>query len=425
MRTRFIAGFAIALGLFSSSASAEVWQKSQIEDLIQAAEAAPLEGLPVIEDALAPVLMFEGQADIDPRYSTAADVASTSLFLRLAQIYATGATDPATVDPNWRIPRPADPEADALLAAISAGERPSTLLNALLPSSSAYQALRAELARLRTAPQDSDNDANISHVLANLERWRWLPRNFPARRIEVLLAQYELEYFDGVTTAPTHFDVIVGAPRTPSPVFEAAIESVTLNPYWDPPASIVTRELAPRFARDPGAATREGFEVLDGAGQALDVTSVHWRTRPFPYHLRQLPGPQNALGRLRFDLPNAYAVYLHDTPSQSLFERTTRAFSHGCIRVRTPMALAAALLGDPWDATALQNVINTGVTQTIPLSAPTPVYVLYLTVVMNDNGTLRYVDDINHRDAAIARVLTPASEAVAEIADRQPGCMRE
>jgi murein L,D-transpeptidase YcbB/YkuD len=260
----------------------------------------------------------------------------------------------------------------------------------------------------------------MTQILANMERWRWLPRSFPARRVEVRLAQYELRYFDGVTSAPMLYDVIVGAPRTPSPVFAATIGSVTLNPDWNTPMSIVNSELLPRFRRDPSRVTREGYQVLDANGSAVDPAVVDWQARPFPYHLRQVPGAQNALGQLRFDLPNPFSVYLHDTPSQSLFERTTRALSHGCIRVKTPIALAASLLGDPWTESAINDAIAQGATQTIRLSQPTPVYLLYLTAVLGEDESVLYLDDINRRDAALAARLNGTNRQVVATASTAP-----
>ena len=394
---------ATILTLFlAQPAAAGAWRDEQVDDLIQVAEAAPLEGLPVPENALEQALALHHLNDVFPEAAIARDLAADVLFTELADAYARGAVDPSLVDRDWNIARPAIPDLAALTSAIQAGAQPSIVLRGLLPTSDEYRALRTELARLRATPAEPQADAHVTQILANLERWRWLPRTFPARRVEVRLAQYELRYFDGVIATPTLYDVIVGAPRTPSPVFAATIESVTLNPDWDPPMSIVSRELLPRFRRDPTRVAREGYEVLDAAGSPVDPALVDWHARPFPYHLRQIPGAQNALGQLRFDLPNPFSVYLHDTPSQSLFERTTRALSHGCIRVKTPIALAASLLGDPWSEAALGDAIAQGATQTIPLSQPTPVYLLYLTTVLGEDGSVLYLDDINHRDAAIA-----------------------
>ncbi len=407
MRTLLAIASVLALFL-GQPAAAQIWRPDQVDDLVRAAETAPLEGLPVPEDGLAQVLLMQHLNDVDANAAPALDMVAETLFIELAQSYARGGVDPALADHDWSIPRPPAPDQNALIANLRAGAHPSVLLAGLLPASDDYRALRAELARLRADRSDPEASAHLTQVLANLERWRWLPRTLPPRRIEVRLAQYELKYFDGVNAAPTSYDVIVGAPRTPSPVFAATIESITLNPDWDPPASIVTRELLPRFRRNPAEASREGYEVLDADGNAVDAGAVNWQARPFPYHLRQLPGAHNALGRLRFDLPNPFSVYLHDTPSQTLFSRENRALSHGCIRVKAPTALAAALLGDPWSATILEDSIAQGATQTIPLSQPTPVYLLYLTAVADENGAVAYLNDINRRDAALVARLDGA-----------------
>jgi murein L,D-transpeptidase YcbB/YkuD len=412
MRAIFLSVVSAMMLLSSAPALAQGWRAAQIADLIRAAAAAPQEGLPVPEDALERVLLIQYLRDFNAGFEAALESAANELFLRLASAYAAGGVDPAIADPDWHIPRAANPDMNGLMTQLHAGGQPSVLLQGLLPASADYIALRNELARLRASPSSAENQAHIVQVLANLERWRWLPRRFPDRRIEVHLAQYELVYFDGVNSAPARYDVIVGAPRSPSPVFAATIEAVTLNPYWNPPYSIVVNELAPRFARNPLQAAREDFEVLDSRENVVDASAVNWRARPLLYHLRQRPGPQNALGRLRFDLPNPYSVYLHDTPSRSLFERTVRAFSHGCIRVKAPVALASSLLGADWSETKLSDAIATGATQTIRLANPAPVYLLYQTAIADDNGSIQYLNDVNHRDNAIAAALNARAPAI-------------
>jgi murein L,D-transpeptidase YcbB/YkuD len=156
--------------------------------------------------------------------------------------------------------------------------------------------------------------------------------------------------------------------------------------------------------------TRENFDVLDSSGRTVEPATVDWRARPFPYTLRQRPGPSNALGRLRFDLPNPYAVFLHDTPSRSLFARADRALSHGCIRVAEPVALATMALGDAaWDQAAIEAAIDNGATQTIALASPLPIYVLYVTAAADSIVEVRYADDIYGRDVAILRALDSSS----------------
>jgi murein L,D-transpeptidase YcbB/YkuD len=291
----------------------------------------------------------------------------------------------------------------ALGASLDAGAPPGRLLAGLLPDSEEYPLLRAELVRLNALGDDADERGRIPQLRANLERWRWLPRYLPLRRVEVRLAQFEL-YFHRENAPSARHAVIVGAQRTPSPVFAAEIVSVTLNPYWDPPASIAANELLPRFRRNRAAARREGFEAIDGSGRVID--DVDWSARPFPYRLRQRPGEANALGRLRLDLPNPYAVYLHDTPNKRLFARDERAFSHGCIRVENPVALAAALMASPeWDEAELGAAIETGASQAIALPAPVPIYVLYFTAVAQADGSILYSNDLYRRDSAIATAL--------------------
>lgn len=390
-------------------------------DLRAALAAAPAQGFAPETRTIAELDRLDQASARDAEAAAALDALADDALARLAAHFATGAVDPARVDPEWRLPRPAAPDLVALRASVATGASPSLLLNALLPPSAEYSALVGELALLQALPaNDSDangrsRDARIDAVRANLERWRWLPRELPARRIDVLVPFFELRLRDAAA-APIAHAVIVGARRTPSPSFTAAISSITLNPTWTPPSSIVTNELLPRFRRDPGAAAADGFDVLDRTGQIVDPALVDWRARPFPYTLRQRAGAGNALGRLRFDLPNPYAVYLHDTPSRGLFARADRALSHGCIRVSEPETLAAAVLGDPaWSLEALQAAIEIGETQTIQAPSPLAIYILYLTAAPDASGAIAYADDIYRRDAPLLRALDDAGDQLASL----------
>jgi murein L,D-transpeptidase YcbB/YkuD len=397
-------GFALVFCI-TAPALARGWSAAQIDALERAALAAPQEGLPAPALALDRVAVMRRVRDIDPVYQGALDQAADDLFAFLAQAYARGALNPASVDAEWRLAPPPPADIAALAASLDDGASPYAVLQALLPRGADYRALRAELALLAAAPDTAEIIQKRGQIRANLERWRWLPRDWPARRVEVRLAQFELLFYssDG---APLQHAVIVGARASPSPVFSAMIEAVTLNPDWTPPQSIAANELLPRFRRNPGAAAREGFEALDSEGRAVDPDAIDWNARPFPYRLRQRPGPGNALGQLRFDLPNPYAVYLHDTPSRSLFGRIDRALSHGCIRVQDPVGLAAAMIApDAWDAASLQAAIETGAPRSIALPAPIPVYVLYLTNARAEDGSVIYLDDLYQRDRALIAAL--------------------
>lgn len=241
-------------------------------------------------------------------------------------------------------------------------------------------------------------------IVANLERWRWLPRVLPVARVEIRIPAYTLSRY-APNGARQDLAVIVGRRQTPSPSFAATIESLTLNPYWESPVSILRAELLPRFRRNPSAAASEGFEGVGRDGRVVDGGAIDWAANPFPYVLRQRPGPQNALGALRFNLPNPYAIYLHDTPAKDLLEREARAFSHGCIRVQAPLTLAASLLGDAWSSEQLSTQIASGDTTIISFPQPIPVYVLYLTSILDADGNLLLLKDIYKLDEAIAKAI--------------------
>lgn len=414
----------LSLALFfsiSPAAFARSWTAPQLDDLERAALAAPEEGVPAAATATEHLVQMRRVRAIDPVYQGAVDLAADDLFAQLAQAFARGAINPASVDREWRLAPPPPTDIATLSAALDAGAAPSVLLRGLLPSSPDYRALRAELLRLAGEPDSETLLAQRAQIRANLERWRWLPRHWPERRVEVRLAQFELTFYPGAGAAPLTHAVIIGARRTPSPVFSAAIESVRLNPDWTPPQNILVNELLPRFRRDPSAAVREGFEAVDAEGQVVSAADIDWRARPFPYQVRQRAGPGNALGRLRFNLPNPYAVYLHDTPNRGLFTRADRALSHGCIRVQAPVALAAAVIGVAgWDVASLEAAIETGEPRTIDLAAPTPVYVLYLTTARGEDGAIVYLDDLYRRDRALIAALDAGASMAAVEEPRGP-----
>lgn len=404
----------------AAKAVGRVWTTEALAQLRAVAESAPNEGLPPETEALDELNRFEGGAQ-PPQAGDQVDVAADALFDSLARAFATGATDPVRADPAWAIARPAEPDLVALHASLATGAAPDMLLRALLPQSSEYVALRAELQRVTSeqpGQRDSaglDRETRLARLRANLERWRWLPRALETTRVEVRVPAHQALLFRDGAVVSTH-GVIVGTPRTPTPTFSAAIRTVTLNPNWDPPTEILLRELLPRFARNPAAAAQEGFEALDANGAAVDPSVVNWAARPFPYRVRQRPGPANALGRIRFDLPNPYSIFLHDTPNRALFTGANLALSHGCIRVDNPLGLATGVLGSAeWTPESLQAAIDTGEQRIITLPTPTKVYLLYLTAAVGDEGAIAYYDDVYRRDPRLIAALdAPDVALVAE-----------
>ncbi|MGE5241349.1 MAG: L,D-transpeptidase family protein, partial [Bacteroidota bacterium] len=194
----------------------------------------------------------------------------------------------------------------------------------------------------------------------------------------------------------------------PTPSFSAQLRMLVINPYWNVPARIAREELLPLQRRDPRYFATHNFQVLDlRSGEQIDPAPVDW-TRidadSFGFRLRQEPGPKNSLGQLSFVLPNPFEIFLHDTPEKALFARDTRTFSHGCIRIEHPVALAQyALRGlEGWDEARIRGEIDSLQQTTLNLPEPIPVYVLYLTSWVDDAGLVNFRDDVYGREDVLA-----------------------
>jgi L,D-transpeptidase YcbB len=233
-------------------------------------------------------------------------------------------------------------------------------------------------------------------VELNLERWRWLPESLGEKYIEVNIPAYELEVVEhGVPTLAMR--VVVGKPYLPTPAFSDEIERLVLNPAWHVPSSIVASEILPAIEKDPGYLDKENMEIVGGSGRTLQV--------------RQRPGPGNSLGQVKFDLPNRWNVYLHDTPADRLFARVTRSLSHGCIRLERPLDLATLLLAGEkgWSRERIEEAIARGATLAVPLAQPVPVHIVYWTAWVGRDGELRFRDDPYRVDAKLAQALRSAA----------------
>jgi murein L,D-transpeptidase YcbB/YkuD len=240
----------------------------------------------------------------------------------------------------------------------------------------------ATLAALNVSVSD-----RIVQIRATLERWREMPRDWPATRIVVNVAAATLTFYRNGTPEITS-RVIVGAPIHPTPVLAARLESVLFNPPWNVPTSIVRKEIMPKVNRDPGYLARNHYLDLGGG------------------RLQQEPGPWNSLGRIKLELPNPFDVYLHDTPSRALFAKSRRTLSHGCIRVEAVKPLALALLGEGWSSEAIDEAIAAGATRRVDLRERVPVYVVYLTAFVDADGTVEFRDDVYGRDRRLIAALS-------------------
>ncbi len=233
-------------------------------------------------------------------------------------------------------------------------------------------------------------------ILANMEMWRWEPHAMGGERIEINIPDYTLRLMNGDTLIH-EARVIVGKPKTPTPVFSNEVRYILVNPIWRVPDSIIKKEMEPKLAEDPDYLTRRGFEVTQ-VGDRLIV--------------KQPPGEANALGRILFMFPNEHAVYLHDTPLRALFASERRAFSHGCVRVEQPMRLAELVMGGAgsgWTVGRLKALIGKS-ERTVPLPHMIPIHLEYFTEFVDDSGALQDREDIYGITRRVAGTIAQISQ---------------
>ncbi len=240
-------------------------------------------------------------------------------------------------------------------------------------------------------------EKRIEQIRLSLERWRWLPRNLGDPHILVNIPAYQLEVHDA-GNVPVRMRVVVGRKDTPTPIFNDRMTHIVFSPYWNVPDSIAQGETLPAVMQDAAFLDRNNMEVLDASGNRVDPASIDL-SDPTKYRFRQRPGTSNSLGLVKFMFPNEYNVYLHDTPADSLFERATRSFSHGCVRVQDPVSLAQYLLRDQpeWTKERIDEAMHGGEETTVKLSNPLPVYLGYWTAWAAADG-VHFTGDVYGHD---------------------------
>jgi L,D-transpeptidase YcbB len=251
----------------------------------------------------------------------------------------------------------------------------------------------------------------LGALQASLERLRWLPRRWPAEYLRINVPDFSLIYVrdhDVVVRA----DVIVGRPDRPTPIMGALLRYVVFNPDWVVPRKLAVEDKLPLLRRDAEALARQGYQVapLAAPTEFVSVADIDWsRTQGFPFVLRQLPGPQNALGRVKLMLPNEHSVYLHDTCNPELFARVERPFSAGCIRVARPFELVERLFDrqPDWSRARIDAAVASGRTIRANLLTPVAVYVVYLAAFTDADGVVRYRRDLYGLDGPLLDALLP------------------
>jgi len=270
------------------------------------------------------------------------------------------------------------------------------------------------LGRRTLAALDVPLTTRVRQIELALERLRWMPRQVSGPLLIVNIPMFRLWAYE--PTAPAQslltMKVIVGCAvnKTQTPVFAADLESVIFRPYWNVPPSILRKELLPRIQRDPGYLERNHFEIVRGDGDdavvvpltAEAITGLAQGT----LRVRQRPGPDNSLGLIKFDLPNPFTVYMHGTPAVKLFDESRRDFSHGCVRVENPAALAQWVLDDAaWSQDTILSAMNASVSQRVQVSRPPRVLLFYTTAAVLPDGAIHFAEDIYGHDAVLDRAL--------------------
>ncbi|HEY6386225.1 MAG TPA: L,D-transpeptidase family protein [Candidatus Acidoferrum sp.] len=252
----------------------------------------------------------------------------------------------------------------------------------------------------------------VRQMQLTLERWRWLPTGLHSALIVANIPEFRLRAYDDNYKVALSMNVVVGkAYDHNTPVFSDTMQYVVFRPYWNVPYSIAKAEFLPRISRDPDYLTKKGFEVVNSRQEVVTsgtVTSdVLSQLRAGKLFIRQLPGPKNSLGLVKFIFPNSYNVYMHDTPAQEFFAKSRRDFSHGCIRLEKPADLAVWVLRENpgWDLNRVRAAMNGSPNQQVNLAHPIPVLIVYGTVIVNEDGIVHFYDDIYGHDAALEKVL--------------------
>lgn len=241
----------------------------------------------------------------------------------------------------------------------------------------------------------------IESIRINLERMRWKPHlAFTDVDLIVNVPEYTLRVFEG-GKARMEMKVILGSEYDPTPIFHDTLKYLVVNPTWTVPKSIIREEFIPALREDAGHYAGQGYRFFRN-DEAIDPKKEKWKKAVADeYRIVQVPGDYNALGKIKFVMPNNFSIYLHDTPASRLFSRQNRALSHGCIRVEKPLELAEYLLDNPdtWNKSTLAAAIEHGATKSIQLSRSVPVHIVYRTVWVDENGQVNFRDDVYGHDA--------------------------
>jgi L,D-transpeptidase YcbB len=360
-----------------------------------------------------------------------AEIKLSFAVLKYARAARGGRLDPAAVSRKFD-QRPPVYDPGSLLLAVAEHADIATYLRQLHPRHEQFSRLRQALLAARAAPPDAGTVSTVRRLIANLERWRWMPDDLGDFYVWDSVPEQTTRVVDrGEVTLSEK--IVVGKPSTPTPIFSANMQFVIFHPSWGVPAGMKVQELWPQLRNTGGgwfSSYPRASAVLAGhglfvsrGGQPINPDAVDWSKVDIrEFEFVQPPGPKNVLGIVKFRFPNKHDVYMHDTPERQLFGGAVRAFSHGCMRVQNPVRLAEVLLAHDkgWTASDVQGYVRRG--GEIALKQQIPVHVTYFTAVVDDAGKVQYFPDLYGLDERLTSALEGARVSLAtgpETAGRQ------
>jgi murein L,D-transpeptidase YcbB/YkuD len=344
-----------------------------------------------------------------PEAAAGDEVALSAAILKYARYARGGRLTPSKVSPLFD-QRPPLRDPKVVLKQIAAASAPDAYLRSLHPKHLQFQRLREALLQARARQA---GEAEIARILINMERWRWMPPDLGSLYVWDNVPEFTARVVKGGKTIYTE-KTIVGQVKYATPIFSSTMRSIVFQPDWTVPETILREDLQPALQRrgffgtpDISILTQHGLKV-SLKGQPVDASTVDWANVNIrSYTFTQPPGPDNVLGRFKFNFPNRHAVYMHDTVQPELFAETQRTLSHGCIRVRQPDRLAALLLGEDkkWTPEQVEAKLANSSNTIVPLNRPIPVHITYFTLVADEQGNLQSFVDVYGLDGRTAQAL--------------------
>jgi len=335
------------------------------------------------------------------------DLAATELYLsqsfwKFGRDLSAGRTTPAVSEPDIIISRKTTDVQGWLKVAARKGA--ANVIGQLRPKHAQYLALRKALTKTKAS------SAKGRQIIVNMERWRWLPRSLGKRNVLVNQAAFEVLLTENGKITDRR-RVVVGKPFHQTPMFSHIISYAEFNPTWTVPESIASTEILPKLRKDSGYLERNNYKVYTSwkkDAPAMNPNSVDWHSvnrKDFPFKIVQQPGGKNALGQVKVMFPNKFNVYLHDTPAKNLFAQSSRAFSHGCIRVEKPLEFVEKLFGSrALSQSKIKKILSDPATHKVNLKKPVPVHLAYFTAWV-EKGKVKFHKDVYGRDKLVSNIL--------------------